>query len=136
MFHRAFEAHRHERPFAPRRRRAVTVADAAPVNLRQPLLEQLVVQHREHADAERVADRKVRPEVAPECDEVTLHYSLVTARRPGVGKQHDVEIVEQLGRGHVRTPVTNANIVCRLLLSTTKTPTQQVKRYSTTSVQQ
>src|SRR3546814_7320348 len=38
--------------------------------------------------------------------------------------------MEQIGRAHVRTPVTNAHLVCRLLLEKKKNKTKHTKNHS------
>src|SRR3546814_10427437 len=53
-----------------------------------------------------------------------LHPGLVNAHTHGHGNlakgMGDRWTLEQIGRAHVRTPVTNAHLVCRLLLAKTK----------------
>src|SRR3546814_3957185 len=49
----------------------------------------------------------------------------------GNGSYQDTEtVVKQIGRAHVRTPVTNAHLVCRLLLEKQKRRKQKSKRHT------
>src|SRR3546814_6023069 len=52
-----------------------------------------------------------------------LESGVVTISR--AARQSEFPARFQIGRAHVRTPVTNAHLVCRLLLETKKTKTQR-----------
>src|SRR3546814_6707768 len=72
--------------------------------------------HRSDREGERGSDEGERGGGEGECE-----------RRPCGSEQRTdrARRLSQIGRAHVRTPVTNAHLVCRLLLETKNSNTQQ-----------
>src|SRR3546814_2426229 len=98
-------------PYPPLFRSVAQVAQP-PERDEQPVIVALVqtdrrlVQHIKHA-------RQARPDLAREPD------ALAFAARQRARRALPVEIIQadiEIGRAHVRTPVTNAQLVCRLTL--------------------
>src|SRR3546814_9849867 len=52
-----------------------------------------------------------------------------TPPRPNARPARPRRCCRQIGRAHVRTPVTNAHLVCRLLLEKKKTTNTQEKKF-------
>src|SRR3546814_3694758 len=80
----------------------------------------------------RIVERAVKPaERRKSLRDKCLHVLSLCDVAPEIGglparRSHDRLtglVVDEIGRAHVRTPVTNAHLVCRLLLETKKTTT-------------
>src|SRR3546814_8704362 len=70
---------------------------------------------RPHSPHETGARRRARP-MMPRHDKIHV-------RHPAIEQKGLLPDPDEIGRAHVRTPVTNAHLVCRLLLEKKKTNT-------------